>query len=330
MSDVPHAADEVLQKNYGDCKDKATLLRALLKAVGIDSDYVLVRTTDHGRLDRQLYSPAEFNHVILAVPQAGGDRFLDATIADAPADHLPPGVEGADALIIRGSGEVVTLPVSTAGENHTDISVTLTVKADGSASGSATLTFHGQTAVLQRGLLSTVAKDQYREALEGTLAPRLGNEVAVDAVEVAHLQEPEQPLVIKVTFSSHAYVQAAGTQLSGFLPVFMYQANHFRSTTTRHYPFLQRLDSSMHLDTDHHPPPSLHVVSIPAPVHYAGLFGHYHDQSTVTAPPSISPPICPTNAASSLPTSLDELRKWSAILALDGRNQLQFFLRRIS
>ena len=184
MSDVPHAADDVLRQNYGDCKDKATLLRALLQAVGIASDYVLVRTTDHGHLDNQLYSPSEFNHVILAVPQAGGDRFLDATIADAPADRLPPGVEGADALILRGNGEVVTLPTSSSAANHTDISVTLTLNADGSAHGNATLIFAGETAVLQRGLLSTVAKEQYREALEGTLAPRLGNEIAIDAVEV--------------------------------------------------------------------------------------------------------------------------------------------------
>ncbi len=328
MSDEPHAADEVLQKNYGDCKDKATLLHTLLKAAGIDSDYVLVRTTDHGRLDPLLYSPAEFNHVILAVPQAGGDRFLDATIADVPAHQLPPGVEGADALLIRGNGEVVTLPATTAADNHTEVDVALTVQADGSAGGTATLTFRGQTAVLQRGLLSTVAKEQYRDALADTLEPRLGNEVSVDAVEVAHLREPEQPLVIKVSFSSHAYVQAAGTQLSGFLPVFMYQANHFRAAGVRQTAIAQRMESSMHLDTAITLPPTLHVVTLPTPVHYAGLFGSYQDQCTVEgntvhflADLSNKRGLYPADA-------LNALRQWSAILALDGRNQLQFFLRR--
>ena len=328
LSDMPHAADEVLQKNYGDCKDKATLLRALLKAVGIHSDYVLVRTTEHGHLDQALYGPAEFDHVLLAVPGAHGDRFLDATIADAPADRLPPGVEGADALIIRGQGKVVTLPTSGAAENHTEVQVRALVKDDGSATGSATITFTGQSAVLQRGMLSTVPTDQYRQALESTLAARLGNEVAIDTVDVAHLHEPEQPLVISATFSSHAYLQQAGEQLCGALPVFMYQPDRFRSTVTRHYPFLQRLDSSLHQETTIILPTGFRVTNLPAPVHYAGPLGEYRDHADLDGATIHFLADLATHRGLFPPETLDEYRKWSAVLALDGRNQLQFFVRK--
>ena len=182
--------------------------------------------------------------------------------------------------------------------------------------------------MLQRGLLSTVANEQYREALEGTLAPRLGNEVAVDAVEVAHLHQPEQPLLLKVEFSSHAYVQTAGTQLAGFLPVFMYQTNQFRATRARRNAVLQRMESSMHLDTTITLPPTLHVVSIPSAVQYAGLFGTYHDQCTVDGNTIHFIAELANKRGLFPPESLDALRQWSAILALDGRNQLQFYLRR--
>ena len=40
----PHAADDVFRNRYGDCKDKATLLRAMLKSIGIHSTWVLVDT----------------------------------------------------------------------------------------------------------------------------------------------------------------------------------------------------------------------------------------------------------------------------------------------
>ncbi len=43
---TPRRADEVLAKNYGDCEDKATLLRALLKAVGIDAYLVPITADD--------------------------------------------------------------------------------------------------------------------------------------------------------------------------------------------------------------------------------------------------------------------------------------------
>jgi transglutaminase-like putative cysteine protease len=41
----PHAAGEVFTNRFGDCKDKATLLRAMLKEMGVESQYVLVNTT---------------------------------------------------------------------------------------------------------------------------------------------------------------------------------------------------------------------------------------------------------------------------------------------
>jgi len=328
LSDTPHDADEVFRRNYGDCKDKATLLRALLQAVGIQSDYVLVRTTERGPLDRQLFGPAEFDHVILAVRLPGGDRFLDATLADAPADRLPPGVEGADALIIRGKGELVTLPLSATADNKTDVRVTIAVKADRSAAGTAVLTYTGQSAVLQRGILSAVTNDQYREALEGTLAPRLGNEVALDAVDVQHLREPEQPLVITVQFSSRAFIQPAGEQLSGYLPIFMYQANRYRSTHTRLLPFQQHIGSTLHEETTVTCPPELPITSIPAQVHFTSPFGEYRDTAVIDGQTIRFTADLTASRGQFPPEMLEQMRQWSSTLALEGRNQMQFFLRR--
>ena len=36
----PHPAADVFAHQYGDCKDKATLLSTMLKQIGIDSYYV--------------------------------------------------------------------------------------------------------------------------------------------------------------------------------------------------------------------------------------------------------------------------------------------------
>ena len=41
----PHPADDVLSNEYGDCKDKHTLLASLLKAEGIDAWPVLISTS---------------------------------------------------------------------------------------------------------------------------------------------------------------------------------------------------------------------------------------------------------------------------------------------
>src|SRR5256884_7930285 len=40
----PHAAPEVFTHHYGDCKDKATLMGAMLQEIGVDSYYVIINS----------------------------------------------------------------------------------------------------------------------------------------------------------------------------------------------------------------------------------------------------------------------------------------------
>ena len=75
----PHSASDVLQSGYGDCKDKHTLLSALLQAEGIQSYPVLINSSR--KLDVDVPSPAQFDHVITAVRLGTGTglTWLDTT-----------------------------------------------------------------------------------------------------------------------------------------------------------------------------------------------------------------------------------------------------------
>jgi transglutaminase-like putative cysteine protease len=64
----PHAADDVLTNNYGDCKDKHTLLASLLQASGITLYPALISSSF--KLDSDVPSPAQFDHVIGYLPRA--------------------------------------------------------------------------------------------------------------------------------------------------------------------------------------------------------------------------------------------------------------------
>src|SRR5204863_3613605 len=61
----PHAAGDIFQRKYGDCKDKVTLMSTLLKQMGIDSHYLMVHT-GRGVVAENVPS-THFNHVILAI-----------------------------------------------------------------------------------------------------------------------------------------------------------------------------------------------------------------------------------------------------------------------
>src|SRR5436190_7673794 len=63
----PHPATEVFAKSYGDCKDKANLMRAMLKAVGIDTIPISIYSGDPDYVRADWPSPHQFNHRIIAV-----------------------------------------------------------------------------------------------------------------------------------------------------------------------------------------------------------------------------------------------------------------------
>src|SRR5262249_50949561 len=66
----PHAAEDVLSNEYGDCKDKHTLLASLLGAAGIEAWPALLNS--NGKIDPDVPTPGQFNHVITYIPH--GDK----------------------------------------------------------------------------------------------------------------------------------------------------------------------------------------------------------------------------------------------------------------
>lgn len=104
---VPHAASSVLANGYGDCKDHATLLEALLASAGIDSTVALVNNGDAYRLP-EVPTLGVLNHAIVYVPSLG--LYLDPTAEGVAGGFLPPVLLGKPAVLAR-SGEFAMLPV---------------------------------------------------------------------------------------------------------------------------------------------------------------------------------------------------------------------------
>ena len=97
------AASEVLANGYGDCKDKNTLLAALLDAEGFHSTSVLIGTKM--KLDPDIPSPSQFDHVITRVPVDGKEIWLDSTPGVAPFRMLSANLRDKQALAIPPNGK---------------------------------------------------------------------------------------------------------------------------------------------------------------------------------------------------------------------------------
>ncbi len=98
----PHAAGEVLQNQYGDCKDKHTLLAAMLGAAGFHADAAMIGAGI--RMNEEVPSPAAFNHMITALPMGGSMVWMDATAEVAPYRMLVSVVRDRRTLVVPDQG----------------------------------------------------------------------------------------------------------------------------------------------------------------------------------------------------------------------------------
>ena len=101
----PHTAAAVLDNQYGDCKDKHTLLAAMLLALGLQPDAVLVGPGI--RFNRDVPSPASFDHLITRVEVDGKEVWLDSTSEVADYRVLLAVVRDKDVLVMPQTGTAV-------------------------------------------------------------------------------------------------------------------------------------------------------------------------------------------------------------------------------
>lgn len=186
---VPNRADLVLARNYGDCKDKANLMKALLKAKGIDSYLVSIMSGAPGTVREEWPSTQQFNHAILAVKVSretkaptvihdeglGSLLFFDATDSHTPVGDLPDDEQGTLALVIAGEqGALVRAPKLPAGSSRAESETRATMHSDGGIEARTVRRLHGQRASSLRGATREMAVNDLRKTLEASLTRRLG------------------------------------------------------------------------------------------------------------------------------------------------------------
>ena len=179
----PYPVAETFARGFGDCKDKASLMVALLRAAGIDADIALIRTRELGEILPQPASASIFDHAIVYVPEF--DLWLDGTAEFARLHELPVEDQGVIALTIDTEGDATLrrTPSSSADQNYSRRTINARLDSDGSIHFSGATYVRGEDAPeLRRQLEPGDSKLGYvRERLAQVLP----------AVEVRHVESPE-------------------------------------------------------------------------------------------------------------------------------------------
>ena len=182
---IPHPATEVFAKAYGDCKDKANLMRAMLSLIKIPTYMVSITADDPSFVRPEWASPHQFNHAIIAIkisdattansvvthPKLGRLLIFDATSEHTPLGDLPEDEQGSWALIDHASSDaLIQMPVMPAETNRLDRKIEVALHPDGSIMGSLNEATVGQKAVRERAKLRELSAPDYKRMIEGWIS----------------------------------------------------------------------------------------------------------------------------------------------------------------
>jgi tetratricopeptide (TPR) repeat protein/transglutaminase-like putative cysteine protease len=197
----PHAASEVLANGYGDCKDKNTLLAALLQTQGIESSSVLIGV--QRKLDPDVPSPSQFDHMITRVPVGGKEVWLDSTSGVLPFLMLMSPTRDKQALLIsqdRKSGLVRT-PADLPFQAFDRTNVNALLSETGKLTTQITATTRGDREVGLRFALRQIPGNHWKELFDNMLQ-RVGMKGAeISNLQVSDPSDTDTPLRISLDAS---------------------------------------------------------------------------------------------------------------------------------
>lgn len=227
---TPHKADDVLRLAYGDCKDKANLLRTLLKTIQVASYPLVIYAGDPRFTKEDFPSPHQFNHAILAIsvpeavqaaaafthPKLGRLLIFDPTDAYVPFGFLPDHEQNSNALLTTANdageaGYLVKTPQTKAAENHCDRQWILQLGAEGDLQGELIETSTGQEAFDDRETFLRLPKDQFLKQLTTSFSRDMTG-VVIDSMDSSY-DEGAQRFRLMVRFHQPAYAKIMNGKL---------------------------------------------------------------------------------------------------------------------
>jgi len=213
----PHAADDVLGNGYGDCKDKHTLLASLLKASGYEAWPVLIHA--QRKLDSEVPSPAQFNHVITVVPSGDQLIWLDTTPEVAPYGLLMNALRDKEALVIPTNKPpfLMKTPANPPFLQRQEFSVKGGLSGNGTFTGHVEQLYRGDVEVLLRTLFRQVAQAQWKQAAQG-FSYRLNFGGDVSNVTITPPDALDKPFQLSYDYVRKNYGDWENRQISAPMP----------------------------------------------------------------------------------------------------------------
>ncbi len=271
----PYKVAEIAKRGYGDCKDKASLLVAMLRVVSIPAELVLVRTRDLGFLDGTPATLWAFNHAIAYVP--GLDLYLDATAENSGLRELPDLDQDAQVLRLDPWSDtppvLSRIPMQSPEANKVTATALYQIDASGDAVVELEESIQGSSAGRLRGRFQDATR---RDANIAQLLAAQHPGTELESAEYDNLDRLGAPVVIRARARMPRLAVRSGTTLE--IPTAMEPGLKLKQMTplgSRRQPLIV-VSLELEENVDRYLlPAGAKVVDLPAPIELENRFARW-------------------------------------------------------
>jgi len=230
----PHAASDVLHDQYGDCKDKHTLLASLLDAEGLHADSVLINSSR--KLDPDVPSPSQFDHVITMLPMGKQEVWMDTTAEVAPFRLLAYTLRKKQALVIppailasAPAPHLEETPADTPVPDYERSEIEGKINEIGKLEAHVHYAFRGDEELLLRSIFRRVPESNWQRVAENINAG-LGGDVT--HLVVSDPAATKEPFTLTYDVSKVNFVDWSKKQTEIILPLVQFSLPEFGDDDT--------------------------------------------------------------------------------------------------
>jgi hypothetical protein len=284
----PRPSNEVLARGYGDCKNKANLMRAMLKVMKIDAYPIVIYSGDPNFVRKEFPSPSQFNHCIIAIKvsdatvtptvitdaKLGRLLIFDATDEFTPVGDLPDYLQGSYGLVAAGdNGGLVQMPTTPPDFNAWNRETEVSIDGDGNIKGVIRERISGQEARVPRAIFRSRKGADFSKMIEGWLTH--GATAAKLVKLTPEDKQADSAFDMDVEFTAPAYGQLMQNRLLVFKPSVASRSDSIYLTEkVRKYPVVLESNSFKEKVT-FSLPAGFVVDEMPDPVNIQTPFGKY-------------------------------------------------------
>jgi Domain of Unknown Function with PDB structure (DUF3857)/Transglutaminase-like superfamily len=330
----PHFAGDIFRNRYGDCKDKATLLSAMLSSVGIHSALVMV---DHRRGVIDPNAPSIVgDHMIAAieipkgytspklrsvVTTKSGRQYLifDPTWEKTAFGQLEHNLQGGYGVLVEGKdSELIRFPLLSPTLNTIHRSASFQLQPDGSLKGTFTEKRFGDLSEDHRSLYTMADVKEQTKYLDRSLGEDFTSFTVTD-FKVQNASALNKDLTTSYTLNADHFGKVMGPLLL-IRPRIIGSENLYADDKKRHVPINLRETMQEQDDYTIEIPSGYAVDEIPDPVKLDLGFASYESASTIQGNTLHYTRTYTVREVTLPPDRYPDVQKLSGVIAADEQN----------